>query len=129
MPIPPMKPSAYERREHARKEALKQWDDEQHDKPWPMPADAYLVTHELDAIEQAYRDGIAVDRDAAIAALREPSDEVVDAATIAALGVFCKPQINVEWYELQPLAKSKWRAIARAALAAAASLLEKELNK
>jgi hypothetical protein len=68
----PMVPSAEERRSASRKAALKQWDAEQHDKPWPAAADIYLARHEAIAIEQAYRDGF----DACLALLREPSEQL-----------------------------------------------------
>jgi hypothetical protein len=47
-----------------------------------------------------------------------PTAEQVERAAIAALGEFCRPTLTVRWNELQPVAKEKWRRIARAALTA-----------
>lgn len=58
----PMKPSASKRLQEAERAASRKWDDEQHDKPWPLDAGIYLQEGRLAAIEAAYNDGIAAGR-------------------------------------------------------------------
>lgn len=59
MKVPPMKPSAIERRAKAREAALKKWDDENHNKAWPFAAEPYLAAGDVAALEDAHRDGYA----------------------------------------------------------------------
>jgi hypothetical protein len=102
--VPPMLPSAEERRDTLLAHLNNAWHD-----------GSVVICQSL---TEAYRDGFA----AALAMLKQ--EPVVEAASRAGLLEFCQPNISVAWSELQPAATRKWRRIGRATVRAAADAID-----